>query len=106
MKNFSIVVPAHNEEKFLPSFLKSVCSQNLLPEEMVLIDDNSNDRTKKIMIDFQKKNDFIKVFSANFKKNNAFSFCRTDNSFHGVEKVEEKAIERKLLQVSIYGEPR
>ena len=63
MKNFSIVVPAHNEEKFLPSFLKSVCSQNLLPEEMVLIDDNSNDRTKKIMIDFQKKNDFIKVFS-------------------------------------------
>ena len=63
MKNFSIVVPAHNEEKFLPSFLKSVCSQNLLPEEMVLIDDNSNDRTKKIMIDFQKKNDFIRVFS-------------------------------------------
>ncbi|RPG55756.1 MAG: glycosyltransferase family 2 protein [Flavobacteriales bacterium TMED96] len=63
MKNFSIVVPAHNEEKFLPSFLKSVCSQNLLPEEMVLIDDNSNDRTKKIMIDFQKKNVFIKVFS-------------------------------------------
>ena len=50
--------------------------------------------------------DFIKVFSANFKKNNAFSFCRTDNSFHGVEKVEDKAIERKLLQVSIYGEPR
>ena len=53
MKTFSIVVPAHNEEKLLPSFLKSVCSQNLLPEEMVLIDDNSNDRTKKIMIDFQ-----------------------------------------------------
>ena len=63
MKNFSIVVPAHNEEKFLPSFLKSVCSQNLLPKEMVLIDDNSNDRTKKIMIDFQKQNDFTRVFS-------------------------------------------
>ncbi len=63
MKNFSIVVPAHNEEKFLPSFLKSVCSQNLLPEEMVLVDDNSNDRTKQIMIDYQKKNNFIRVFS-------------------------------------------
>ena len=63
MKTFSIVVPAHNEEKLLPSFLKSVCSQNLLPEEMILIDDNSNDRTKKkIMIDYQSKNDFIKVF--------------------------------------------
>ena len=63
MKTFSIVVPAHNEEKLLPSFLKSVCSQNLLPEEMILIDDNSNDGTKKIMIDYQSKNDFIKVFS-------------------------------------------
>lgn len=50
--------------------------------------------------------DFIKVCSANFHKNNAFSFCRTDTSFHGVEKVESKAVERKLLQVSIYGEPK
>ena len=63
MKTFSIVVPAHNEEKFLPLFLKSICSQNLLPEELILIDDNSNDRTKKIMLDYQKKNSFIKVFS-------------------------------------------
>ena len=55
MKSFSIVVPAHNEEKFLPLFLKSICSQNLLPEELILIDDNSNDRTKKIMLDYQKK---------------------------------------------------
>ena len=49
MKTFSIVVPVHNEEKFLPFFLKSVSSQNLLPQEMILIDDNSNDRTKEIM---------------------------------------------------------
>tara|TARA_Y100001935_G_scaffold58034_1_gene48591 strand:+ start:1194 stop:2045 length:852 start_codon:yes stop_codon:yes gene_type:complete len=63
MKTFSIVVPAHNEENFLPLFLKSICSQNLLPEELILIDDNSNDGTKKIMLDYQKKNSFIKVFS-------------------------------------------
>ena len=53
MKTFSIVVPVHNEEKFLPFFLKSVSSQNLLPQEMILIDDNSNDRTKEIMTDYQ-----------------------------------------------------
>ena len=63
MKSFSIIVPVHNEEKLLPLFLKSVCSQNLLPQEMILIDDNSNDRTKKIMTDYQNKNDFIKAFS-------------------------------------------
>ena len=63
MKTFSIVVPVHNEEKFLPFFLKSVSSQNLLPQEMILIDDNSNDRTKEIMTDYQDKNDFVRVFS-------------------------------------------
>ncbi len=47
--------------------------------------------------------DFIRVFSANFRKNNAFSFCRSDKSFHGVEKVQEKSVERKLLQYSLYG---
>ena len=47
--------------------------------------------------------DFIRVFSANFQKNNAFSFCRSDKSFHGVEKVQGKSVERKLLQYSIYG---
>ena len=46
---------------------------------------------------------FIRVHSANFKKNNAFSFCRGDNSFHGVEKVQDKTVERKLLQYSLYG---
>jgi glycosyltransferase involved in cell wall biosynthesis len=30
---------------------------------MILVDDNSNDRTKKIMMDYQDKNDFIRVFS-------------------------------------------
>ena len=63
MKTFSIVVPVHNEEKLLPLFLKSVCSQNLLPQEMILIDDNSNDRTKEIMKDYQEKNNFIRVYS-------------------------------------------
>ncbi len=50
-----------------------------------------------------ERDNFIRVYSANFKKNNAFSFCRSDNSFHGVEKVQDKAVERKLLQYSLYG---
>ena len=49
------------------------------------------------------RDNFIRVYSAKFKKNNAFSFCRGDNSFHGVEKVQDKAVERKLLQYSLYG---
>ena len=48
---------------------------------------------------------FYKVFSADFKRNNMFSFCRTDTSFHGVEKVGDNPVERKLLQWSLYAVP-
>ena len=53
-----------------------------------------------------KHEDFIRVGSADFIKNNAFSFCRNDISFHGVEKVENSNTERKLLQASIYCLPK
>ena len=52
-----------------------------------------------------ERDKFIRVYSAQFIKNNAFSFCRSNNSFHGVEKVKDKAVERKLLQLSLYGMP-
>ena len=74
MKNFSVVVPVHNEEKFLPLFLKSVCSQKLLPKEMILVDDNSNDSSKKIMLDFFEKNvwSYFQEQTPEMTKQNAF----------------------------------
>ena len=45
--------------------------------------------------------DFHKVYTSSFVKNNSFSFFRTGSSFHGVEAVPNKPIERKLIQYSI-----
>ena len=45
--------------------------------------------------------DFYRLFTSSFNKNNSLSFFRTNNSFHGVEKLVEKPIERRLLQISI-----
>ena len=45
--------------------------------------------------------DFYKIYTSSFKRNNSLSFFRTNNSFHGVETVPDKPIERKLLQLSI-----
>ena len=62
-------------------------------------------RIKKIIITkinlMNKHKDFYKIYTSSFKKNNSFSFFRTDNSFHGVETVQEQPIERKLIQYSI-----
>ncbi len=41
----SIIIPARNEENTLPWLLNSLKSQTLLPDEIIVVDDNSEDRT-------------------------------------------------------------
>jgi hypothetical protein len=53
-----------------------------------------------------KHKDFFKIYTSSFKKNNSFSFFRTNNSFHGVETISDKPIERKLLQYSIMAQQK
>jgi glycosyltransferase involved in cell wall biosynthesis len=46
---FSIVIPAYNEEKFLPECLESLKKQNFKKNfEIIVVDNNSTDRTFKI----------------------------------------------------------
>lgn len=55
----SLCVVAYNEEKFLPNLLTDLNNQTYSHEltEIVLVDGNSSDSTKQIMIDFAEKND-------------------------------------------------
>ena len=58
--NYSVIVPAHNEAGFLPGLLDSLCSQDCLPNEVVLVNDNSTDKTEEIMQDYAKKHLFVR----------------------------------------------
>ncbi len=44
----SVIIPARNEEKNLPYLLKSLQKQTLHPYEIIVCDDNSQDRTSEI----------------------------------------------------------
>jgi glycosyltransferase involved in cell wall biosynthesis len=44
----SVVIPAYNAERFLPRCLKSVFTQTLKPEEVIVVDDGSTDQTAAI----------------------------------------------------------
>ncbi|MGB2404737.1 MAG: glycosyltransferase family 2 protein [Flavobacteriaceae bacterium] len=57
--NYVVVIPAHNEEESLSALLKSLCDQTHLPQQVVLVNDNSTDATAQIMHDFAEKNSFI-----------------------------------------------
>lgn len=50
----SVIVPVYNGERFLAEALSSVCSQSVIPMEIVVVDDGSTDGTAKIARDFNR----------------------------------------------------
>ena len=58
---YYIVIPAHNEEKFIGLTLNSIINQTILPSKVVVVNDNSTDKTSEIVESFSKKNSFISV---------------------------------------------
>lgn len=50
---FSLVVPLQDEEATIGSLLSSIVSQTLLPEELILVDAGSRDRTAEMIREFR-----------------------------------------------------
>ena len=80
--SISIAMCTCNGELFLLEQLESIAKQTVLPDELILCDDQSTDGTLKIMQDFQKKSPFhMKIYlnssklgsTKNFEK--AISLC-------------------------------
>ncbi|MEC3966333.1 glycosyltransferase family 2 protein [Flagellimonas halotolerans] len=61
----SIVIPAHNEAAFLKDCLDSFVAQTYLPNEIIVVDDNSSDDTFKIAQSYAQKYNWIKVLQRN-----------------------------------------
>lgn len=54
--NYYIIIPAHNEESFLGEVLESIGNQTLLPQKVVVVNDNSTDGTESVIDLYSKKN--------------------------------------------------
>ena len=57
--NFYIIIPAYNEEEFIAQTLQSLVEQTLLPTKVVVVNDNSTDRTPEIVYNFAEKHPWI-----------------------------------------------
>jgi 4,4'-diaponeurosporenoate glycosyltransferase len=49
----SIIIPARNEESNLPGLLSSLKSQTFLPDEVIVVDDNSEDDTARVASEYK-----------------------------------------------------
>lgn len=67
----SIIIPAYNVERYLEKCLDSLLKQTLQDIEIIVIDDGSTDSTYKIMQDFAKKDERVKIITQTNQKQGA-----------------------------------
>ena len=68
-----IILPNFNSQEFIAETIKSIIKQSYSNWKLIIIDDNSNKKTKEILKKFIK-NKKIKIYW--FKKNQGAGFCR------------------------------
>jgi poly-beta-1,6-N-acetyl-D-glucosamine synthase len=61
METYVLISAVKNEEKFIEETCKSVINQEELPQEWIIVDDNSDDGTLSIIREYEKNYNFIKV---------------------------------------------
>jgi len=83
--NFYIIIPAHNEEQFISLTLDSLLNQTVLPNKIIVVNDNSMDKTAEIVLAFAEKNTFISLIE---KKSDAIHLpgSKVIQAFHEGEK--------------------
>ena len=81
MKNLSIIVPIYKEKNNIAKLTSKIRkSLNFKNNEIIIVDDNSNDGTKKILINLKKKFKNFKFIIRKKKKD------LTQSCFDGIEK--------------------
>jgi glycosyltransferase involved in cell wall biosynthesis len=59
--NYYIVIPSHNEEALISLTLQSLVEQTVLPAKIVVVNDNSTDKTEDVVNSFVSKYSFISL---------------------------------------------
>lgn len=75
----TIVIPAYNEQSYLTACLDSIAEQTVIPNEVIVVDNNSNDETVKTAREYS----FVKVLKESkqgvfFAARKGFSAAKSD----------------------------
>lgn len=62
--NFYIIIPAHNEESSIGLTIDSLLNQTLLPKQLIVVNDNSTDKTQEIVETIAQNHSFISLVNS------------------------------------------
>jgi glycosyltransferase involved in cell wall biosynthesis len=69
----SVIIPAHNEERFIKETIDSILSQTYKKFEIIVVNDGSKDKTVQIVKELMKKEKRIKLVSFDMGHSAAFA---------------------------------
>lgn len=83
----SLIIPVYNEEKYITGCLESIKNQKIMPDEVIIVDNNCSDNTLSIVKEYsfvkvvhEKKQGMIAARNAGFNaaKNEIIARCDAD----------------------------
>ncbi|MGC1204672.1 MAG: glycosyltransferase family 2 protein [Flavobacteriaceae bacterium] len=87
--DFYIIIPAHNEESSIGLTLDSLANQTLLPKKLIIVNDNSTDKTQDIVEAYAEKHRFISLINSK-SSNQHLPGSKIINAFYkGFEALDE-----------------
>lgn len=66
---YYVIIPAHNEEQFLPLTLNSLVQQTIPATKIVVVNDNSTDRTEVIATSYLETNSTLSILNSTSNPN-------------------------------------
>ena len=85
MKNkYVIITPARDEEQFIEFTLRSVVGQTMLPQEWIILDDGSTDRTADIVTQHADRFPWIRLIELPNRKDRKFGRAIVEAFHHGL----------------------
>lgn len=87
--NFYIIIPAHNEDNFIGKTLESLVNQTLVPKRLIVVNDNSTDKTQQIVETYAAKFNWITILNSE-SSDTHLPGSKIINAFNkGLEKLDE-----------------
>src|SRR5690606_41543519 len=87
---YSIILPVHNEEKFIGNAVNSTVNQSYLSQEVILVNDNSTDQSENIIREFTQNFPFIKMVNSETSSTEHLPGSSIVRAFYkGVEQLEK-----------------
>ena len=68
---YVIVIPARNEEQHIGRLLETLAKQSLLPQQALVVDDGSTDRTAEVVLAFAKRHPWLQLYRRPAKEQRA-----------------------------------